>query len=166
MSKYIFLLSILQLVISCGPNKGGFATDPRSFKNTNSIFEPYINLYIENKRSGLYYDIPVQFGELDGLTIGLCTRWSNGYRQIEIDKEYWDSASERYRLSLIAHEFGHCDLLKDHSPSIDSIMYYQNWGSLNFDELFNRKVISNKLAFTQQDSLDHHDGCVHDIEVE
>lgn len=160
------LLLISLFLVGCASNLDPSKTiDPRTVSH-DPTFNSYVETYIAQKGASLYYDIPIAFTNIEGQTIGICTRWSNGYRQIEIDKEYWDSASERYRLSLIAHELGHCDLLKDHSPSIDSIMYYQNWGSLNFDELFNRKVVSTKLVFTQQDSLDHHDDCVHDIEVE
>lgn len=164
MRSLLFVSSLL--LVGCGSNLDpSKSIDPRTVSH-DPTFNSYIETYIAQKGAPLDYDIPIAFTHIEGQTIGICTRWSNGYRQIEIDKEYWDSASERYRLSLISHELGHCDLLREHSPDILSIMYYQNWGSLDFSELFGRKTVNAKLSFAQHDYLNQDDHCVRDIEVE
>lgn len=161
--RYLLLALFL---VGCGPIPDPTKSyDPRDVSH-NSTFDPYIQRYVAEKGYGLHYDIPIGFTHIDGDIIGVCTRWSNGYRQIEIDIDYWNSASEQFRLSLIAHELGHCDLNRDHSPYMSSIMYYQNWGSLNFEELFGRSTTSTKLSMKVTTPHDEHDGCVHDIKVE
>ena len=167
--KYLIVLSALFLV-ACGQPMQS-ASDPRSVVN-DSTFQHYVDIYKAEKGRGLDYDIPIGFADLQGSTVGLCTRWSNGYRQIQVDREYWENPSqssdpavqnywnERLRVSLISHELGHCDLNRDHSTLSTSIMYYMNMGSQDFNELFGRSAsIATKLEI-------HDDDCVHDIEVE
>lgn len=150
------LIPLLLIMVSCAPKPNNH--DPRTITHNNE-FDSYIEHYIQEKGSGLEYDIPINFGKLDKNYIGICTVWSTGHRQIEIDREYWESASYRYRMSLIAHELGHCDLNKGHAPYPSSIMYFENWGSLDFDDLFDRVVDYAKSVFTNSD-------CVKFIEVE
>jgi hypothetical protein len=43
-----------------------------------------------------------------GDAIGVSTYWLGaGFSHITIDKEYWDTHSERYRFLLMAHELNH-----------------------------------------------------------
>lgn len=153
--KYLLSISLL-LLTACG--KPIDQRDPRSVVGVNQQFVPYINMYISNKGRGLDYDIPMGFTDLPGDTVGVCYRWSNGYRQIQIDQDYWENeASENERISLMAHELGHCDLNRNHSTDWNSIMYEYNLGSINFYELFNPGIYSSKTMI--------HDDCVEDIEV-
>ena len=160
--KYLFVLSTL-LLVACGQPKAG---DPRSINGVDSAFNEEIKTYLDYKSefrgiSGLSYDIPIQFGELDGDTVGLCTRWSNGYRQIVIDRSYWYSTSYQRRLSLIAHELGHCDLNLGHNPTPNTIMYEYNNSYVtrqDFAELFGSTVHALEH--------EHTEGCVKDIEVQ
>lgn len=156
--KTWMVLSTLFLV-GCGQ---GFqsADDPRSIHGVDPAFYPQIQTYLDHKPTHqLDYDIPIQFGELEGNTVGLCTRWTNGYRQIIVDRYYWEHQStEDQKRSLIAHELGHCDLNLDHSPIMTAIMYMYNVGSQDYDGLFG--TTASKLE--HQHTL----GCVEDIEVE
>lgn len=157
--RTLFILSTL-LLSACGQQLQ--SADPRTVVGVDEEFIHYVDYYKSLKPSGkLDYDIPIAFVKLEGNVVGLCTRWSNGYRQIQIDPDYWAIAPERFKVSLIFHELGHCDLNRDHSPYISSIMYFENRGSNDFDELFGIP------DYTQQLKLAHnHDNCVHDIEVE
>lgn len=164
-----FMLSFL-LLTACSK---GFQTkvDPRTISGVNPVFQPYIDAYVSYKHSQLNTYIPVQFTDLDGSTVGLCTRWSSGERQITIDQWYWDNyLDEGGKLEVIAHELGHCDLNRDHvehrSPATSimdpyvfslntyNIVYYMN-------ELFNTSysTISTSLAAQVDD-------CVKDVIVE
>lgn len=112
--KY-FILLLMLLTTSCAPHK-----DPRTITGTDPVFLPYIKEYVGYKGRSLNYDIPIQFSQLSGGKIGLCTRWDSGERQIQIDKTYWMShEDEGIRLQLILHELGHCDLNRNHT----SLMY-------------------------------------------
>lgn len=159
--RYLFIIMFLTLS-ACGPIPQVGNLDPRSINSTDAEFIPYVNKYIAEKGTGMFYDIPIGFAHLNNPTVGLCTRWSNGYRQIQVDIDYWTTASHQLRVSLIAHELGHCDLNRDHSLSSLSIMYYQNIGSNNFYELFGRTTINSKSTLNEH----NHNDCVHDIEVE
>jgi hypothetical protein len=153
--KYLFVISFI-LLSACG--KPIRHVDPRSVSGVHPEFVPYVETYLSHKGGALNYDIPIGFTDLKDNTVGMCTRWSNGYRQIEVDQEYWDYASDNERSSLIAHELGHCDLNRGHSDDWNSIMYPYNIGSLNFFELFHPGSYSSKTIA--------HDDCVKDIEVE
>ena len=154
--RYLFIALFL---VGCGQQQ---ANDPRSISGINPAFSSEIQTYLNYKPSHkLDYDIPIQFGELDGDTVGLCTRWSNGYRQIVVDQYYWERiATPNERRSLIAHELGHCDLNLGHSPYRYAIMFEYNLGSQDYNGLFNITVTASKLEHK------HHEGCVEDIEVE
>lgn len=172
MKKFYFLFVVL--LTACGQPHNN--QDPRSISGQDPAFEGYVNLYVAMKGSQLAYDIPIQFGDLQGNTIGLCTRWSNGYRQIVVDKTYWENpyTTDNQRTSLIFHELGHCDLNRDHvelkftNGWPVSLMYPMNYGYLDsqrnyyFTELFNPSVSST----TSTTTLSSHEGCVEDIEVE
>lgn len=147
-----FLICLSLLIVGCGQN----LPDPRTVSH-DEVFDHYISLYKEEKGEDLYHEIPIGFADLKGNTVGLCTRWSSGHRQIQIDREYWYKVPEQFRISLIFHELGHCDLHRDHSPLTTSIMYHLNLGSLDFDELFSRWPQSAPIEKTN---------CVHDIEVQ
>lgn len=107
------LISVALLFLTaCGP----IIPDPRNIKQTDPAFTKYIGAfeYMYGRSIG---DIPIGFTTtLDGTFIGMCTVWSTGYRQIEIDQEYWNSknTSELNKIGLIFHELGHCVLNRGH----------------------------------------------------
>lgn len=172
--KALLILSTLVLT-ACGQNLST-NKDPRTISGVDPAFVPYVELYKSMKGRGLSYDIPIAFGNQDGNVIGVCTRWSSGHRQIQIDPTYWNDpyTTEHEKISLIFHELGHCDLNRDHVTALRSnnwpvsLMYPYNYGynspdeSYYFNELFNPTSAS-----TSASTMASHDAsCVHDIEVE
>lgn len=115
--RYAIVISAI-LLSACAPVK---KTDPRSIHGVDPAFIPYLNQYLSYKGHALYYDIPIQFADLGGSTVGLCSRWSSGYRQIQVDRDYWSYADEGHKQELIDHELGHCDLGRDHVYATDAI---------------------------------------------
>lgn len=166
--KYIIIPFLL--LSACGPILKT-KKDPRTISGVNPTFTSYIAEYLSYKGHPLYYEIPIQFVDLYGNTVGLCTRWSSGERQIQIDPYYWDSMSENMRYQTIAHELGHCDLNRDHVNDMNnglpvSIMYPfaftppYHYLPYYMNELFNPGVN------TQENVMALKTNCVHDIEVE
>lgn len=166
--KYL-IISFLFLS-ACG--QPGFQTapsDPRTIVGVDPVFTPYVNEYLVYKGHGLYYDIPIQFADLDGSTVGVCTRWSTGQRQIQIDKDYWDNwLDEGERREVIAHELGHCDLNREHVdhvyPAISIMDPYVF--SLTPSSITNYMTeLFSPAPATIQTTLASELDCVHDIEV-
>jgi hypothetical protein len=60
----------------------------------------------------------VQFEELPEGQAGVCTKWSNGAKQIKIKKSYFDAVNDYQREQLIYHELGHCVLNRDHNNNL------------------------------------------------
>lgn len=134
------LVASFLLLSACGKfeaNKN-YSVDP--------AFVPYLGLYTYYKGRGLDYQISMNFSDLPGDMAGVCTRFDNGYRRILIDKEYWNASVESLRISLIAHELGHCDLNRGHSNDPYSIMYEYNIGADNWYELFHPVGIDHKAT--------------------
>ena len=134
--KLFLLLSLL--MTSCGKNINDFINkkgNPKKHK-THSDFYPYIDLFEQ------YYGeikTPIIYGnaEENENWVGKCTTWTSGYREITIDKTYWDNASESARNQLILHELGHCEFNRGHDDTFfngcpNSVMtsYVFNYNSL------------------------------------
>ncbi len=125
------------------------------FSTPTSHREPVFDPYIERFES--YYNSPVKstinFGtKFEGKVIGVCYY---PFRKIEINKLYWDKASDTEKEMLIFHELGHCELHRDHNKSFildnnnneipESLMYpkmfnpniYLNYRDYYIMELFN-----------------------------
>jgi hypothetical protein len=167
--RYLFILSTLVLT-ACAP---GFQSinDPHTISGVDPIFQPYINKYIAYKGAPLNYYIPMQFTDLSGSTVGLCTRWSSGERQIQIDKQYWDGLDEGSRYEVIAHELGHCDLNRDHISTFangrpTSVMYPYLF-SLTSSTIANYmlELFNPSATATISSSLTLESDCVIDVKV-
>ena len=169
--KKLLILSLLILSACAQKN----TNDPRWIKEVDPAFQPYLDRYLVAKGSGLSTDIPIGFADLSdhGSAVGVCTRWSNGFRQIEIDPDYWNSSwtSEQEKTALLFHELGHCDLNRGHETALlvtgwpVSLMcpyvvaYYLGIESYYFNELFHPASISSSLH------EEHSHSCVRDIKV-
>jgi hypothetical protein len=156
------------MLSACAP---GFKVDPRTISGIDPVFQPYIDEYIAYKDAPLNYYIPIQFTDLSGYTVGLCTRWSTGERQIQIDKAYWDAMTEGERIQTIAHELGHCDLNRDHLLNFKngtpvSIMYPYMFELYPSTILNYMKELFNPGVTTMATSLASETDCVKDIKVE
>ena len=128
--KTILIIFTLILVTSCGKMLEPFdkiihkkESDPRQFTKSNPIFSNHIfefekKFYYSKNKNIRVRNIPINFGNTndDGNsnTIGICYSWSNGDREIIINKEWWDKNNDCNRQVLINHELGHCALGRDH----------------------------------------------------
>lgn len=157
--------------------------DPRSTKNQDKAFTAYVRLF-ESMYGKSTSNVSIGFAELEGSTVGRCKRWSNGFREIEIDPKYWNSkyTSEEEKIGLIFHELGHCELNRSHVEDIQyysgqyirgdvprSLMYPYNFYSSFYSELesyyFAEMFTPNtKISSKQSRSINAPDhGCVIDL---
>lgn len=162
--KKLLLLSLL-LLSACSKQN----VDPRTIHGVDSKLATYRDNYIAYKGSPLAYDIPMQFVAQVFPIVGMCTRWSNGYRQIEIDPVYWASQDEGQRLQLVFHELGHCDLnrghiseVRDNGFPVSFMNPYTFWYSpLDLSYYINELLTDSSTNPTTGSNSD----CVKDIEV-
>ena len=133
MSKAFKLQFILLLLLSlnsfsgCGIIKGldnqekgaGFV---RQFSTTDGGFLSYITTFENNGKIEFndptfkVTNVPVNFGDTENPEfVGVCFTYSNGDKEIIIDKQWWDRVSPTSRESLIFHELGHCALNRVHN---------------------------------------------------
>lgn len=56
--------------------------------------------------------------------VGMC-RYEMGFREIDIDKRYWNSSSELTKKSLVRHEMSHCYCGREHDYA-ENKEYYGN----------------------------------------
>lgn len=94
--------------------------DPRKKSGIDPEFSDEINLF--ERINCRQVQIPVNFGPVGkSPRVGVCNTYKYGnilYREIYIDRDFWYSASDNQRESLILHELGHCVLRRDHIESI------------------------------------------------
>jgi hypothetical protein len=93
----------------------------RQFESTDPVFKEYIKKFEANgqKHHGdknfSIGDIPINFGDTENpMFKGVCFEYSDGSKEIIVQKEWWDNVDHAYRESLIFHELGHCRLGRDH----------------------------------------------------
>lgn len=124
------LIVLALFITACG---GPISTPTQSnrlyIQGISPEFQTYVNAYINYKGAPLSYDIAVQFSDLKEDIAGSCYPYATGTRVILIDRTYWfEDSTEGEKYGLIFHEFGHCDLNRDHIETTtngrpDSIMY-------------------------------------------
>lgn len=138
MFRYILFLALL-LPISCTQELDMVLEESikegRIFPNVDEQLHPYFAQFeIEGEMRG--WDIDLTQANITGKieriiedeVAGIC-RYGHRLnpREIVIDSEFWQSASEEYREYIIFHELGHCYLFRDHDDTclIDGI-----WSSI------------------------------------
>lgn len=102
--KLLFLL----LLVSCGKNDFlNMQGEPKKH-NTDKTFLDYVKNFesINGKIKS-----SIIFGDLKSPQVGVCKKWNNSsYREVEIDRNFWNNSSDEKREQLILHELGHCEL--------------------------------------------------------
>lgn len=94
--------------------------------------DPVLGMYYNTIKYAVDRDCPSQdyyhpnqilmkFDNLQGQTIGMCTRTINRYT-IRIDSSWWSEARQDERFQLMAHELSHCILGADHVDDRHSFM--------------------------------------------
>lgn len=74
-------------------------------------------LPIVNKFKSVFikqFDLRVEFGKLEYPVVGVCMSWSDGYKEITIDKESFSELDDSKKEELVFHELGHCVLGRKH----------------------------------------------------
>ena len=130
--KYILLLLFTSYFISCAPAQG-----------IQVSVDPTLQVYLDSFQRDIGVDpsgISIGFADTESLanplgeTVGECTIWSNGTKQIQIDSGYWATISDTQKTELVYHELGHCAMLLQHIVGLDtngcplSIMYPYTFG--------------------------------------
>ena len=175
-NRLFILLSLLTITImtsSCGmpllgkhvEKRGG----SRQHSTTDATFAPYVATFevygkqITSDSGFVVGDIPINFGVPENNSFqGVCYIYSDNSREIIIRPNWWNSATEEDRESLILHELGHCRLDREHdnevTPTSDkaSLMHevivrgvmFQKHRSAYVDELFtrNKNVVNNSYT--------------------
>jgi hypothetical protein len=88
---------------------------------------PYLNAYKEYKllflnRRELDYNISIIFKHLPNAAGSCFKNYLTGSRAITLDTVLWNKNDDNYRLQLLFHELGHCDLNLDHQEETPGIM--------------------------------------------
>lgn len=151
--KYLLIVSGL-LLTSCGLNR----TEDRVHSDAELV-----QYALEFERS-MDIDssyISLTFGDLVGHIMGLCTSWSNGKREITIDRGYWAEIDIEAREQVMYHELGHCAMNLNHDDAVlldtstnhtieASIMYPFFFGN---DYNWGRYKLAYKQALKNQSHL-------------
>jgi hypothetical protein len=129
-------LIIFFLLVGCGPVK---QTHPDFIKYINS-FETELNLKV--KTTIVYKSIVLSEEELKkSRSVGTCYRYANSNKNfIDIEKQYWDAASEAVKEQLIFHELGHCELNLDHTEEKISTPFGSIPKSIMFPYVFGNQM--------------------------
>ena len=122
------------LLINCGPKDAADwrrGVIPKQYNEhyydgygINDEFVPYITDFPSNMMIGMpiVFDDEVEKRSGKETTVGLCFSWTDGWREIGIDTDFWDDASYLRRKALLWHELGHCVLGLDHDDKLTAGM--------------------------------------------
>ena len=145
-------LLILLLLTSCGkflPSDVLRIDKPYKVKKTDKTFSFYVSKF--EKEFKIKVRVPIVFESLKPFYSGVCYIWNDGYKQISINKEHWNSYNIEQREQLIYHELGHCiyelkhnDLMLKDCPA--SIMRSFMFSIFEIQECYNpnrKNYISN-----------------------
>lgn len=112
------LLSILFifLYVSCGKDIQDYFKNTEDYSGkkskTHQDFKYYIELF-ENSYN-VNVNVPIIYNYEDPLYAGACYTYSDGYKEIKVNKKFWENYSTEQREVLIFHELGHCVFNLDH----------------------------------------------------
>lgn len=113
--KYLLMLF---LISSCGKNISDFIQgkgNPKRGK-TDPVFREFVDSF--SQRFNISVGVPITFKPIEQKYAGVCLVYVNGYREIRINKIYWESYSREQKEQLIFHELGHCVLNRGHDDSL------------------------------------------------
>jgi Putative phage metallopeptidase len=127
------------------------------FTGIESEMQSYVDEYVAlAKINGISFSkMPTMgFDELAGRTVGNC--WMNpvfDYREISIDKSFWDATSAERKTAVIFHELTHCVCNRDHDYGQDKPYPEDNLPGTVFT------VIKNAVVIPKIDDGFYDDGC-------
>jgi hypothetical protein len=136
------ILILIFLLTGCGKGIEDFIKIKGLSRNkakTDPIFSEFINSF--KLQFNVNVKVPIIFKEMDDKHAGVCYKYSDGYKEININKKYWDLFSQEQKEQLIYHELGHCVFNKGHDDTLlsydrncpNSIMrsYMFSWYEVN-----------------------------------
>lgn len=100
----------MMILTGCGKR------DSKPVAVVDEVLSPYLKRF-ENDIGVYTAGINAVFGDTKAPIVGQCTTYSDGRRDIEIDKEFWDQSDDLAREELIYHELGHCAMGLGHDNS-------------------------------------------------
>ena len=109
-----YLLSLL-LLVSCGKPINDYLDDlgsPHGNSSTHPDFQSYIRSF--EFHFSVRPGVPITYELKDARYAGTCNIWSDGYREIQINKTHWQTYNEDQREILIFHELSHCTFRLNH----------------------------------------------------
>lgn len=122
MKQYLYCL-LAFLAIACaynsfGPQGSGIKNKPE-YVGTDP--NPDLQIILKEFKSlSIQYNIKftkevtVGFSDIKGKSVvGTCT-YGSKFREIDIDKKYWNSIPWNYKMALVYHELAHCYCYRDH----------------------------------------------------
>ena len=113
--RYLILLFLLT---GCGKNLEDFLKLNKTVKRskTDPIFAPFVDSFKREFKTSV--KVPIVLKSLKDKYAGLCLVYSDGYKEIQINKKHWDYYSYEQKEQLIYHELGHCVFNKGHDDSL------------------------------------------------
>jgi hypothetical protein len=64
---------------------------------------------------GMHVTIPIGFAHLASPMDAQCRIFEDGYRQIEVDANFWATATDSQKEQTVYHELGHCVFGRTHN---------------------------------------------------
>lgn len=113
-------LLVCFLLVGCGLPKLSDVIDngdkPYKVRKTDPSFYEYIERF--ERDFNLTVKVPVVFKALEDKYAGVCLKWQDGYREININTTYWNQYTEYQKEQLIYHELGHCVVDLKHDDDV------------------------------------------------
>jgi hypothetical protein len=70
--------------------------------------------YVHSFEQHYMLNVRIHIGWGEPTLAGSCRHYTNGYRDIHLNKLYWQEMTDKQRKALVWHELGHCILGLDH----------------------------------------------------
>lgn len=113
--RYILTLYFIVILISCShlsTNNLGIKTKlSPEYYGVDPVIKPIVDEYLElSTRNSIAFTHKVTIGLKDighGRIVGLC-HYGINFREIDIDKTFWDHSSYNDKRILVYHELTHC----------------------------------------------------------
>ena len=106
----------LLLLVSCGQSVQDFLNingSPIKKSKTNPIFSEFVESF--SKEFNVRVKVPIILKKIEPRYAGVCIKYSNGYKEIQINSIHWNNYSLEQREQLIYHELGHCVFNRGHN---------------------------------------------------
>lgn len=125
----ILVKAILLIILLCSCCKPHIKIRPE-YKGVDPILGSLVDEYIDlANQNGIVFDNKVTIGFKDignGTIVGLCT-FGGWFREIDIDKDYWNKTGSLSHLVLVWHELTHCYCSRIHDYGEGKIYSNKEW---------------------------------------